>query len=492
MTSRPLLRSDSPIPDKHHCEGFGIVEPMRCSPTKPPPHAGIECLAPRPLRFSRRTSAARAGRSRLPAWSSPFFAHGRASCARLAALHQRQEEGMNQTTSDAGMAKAQGRCSRSLVAALVTLATGAAAADMSMLDDGNTRATSTVIAFGVRTEASLETRDDVDVFRIELQGRAAVAVQSGGTTDTMAVLSDSEGGTIAANDDASATSLNFRIVETLEGGVYYLTVRGSGGATGAYRVLARIQRGGDDHGDTVGASTRITAMETAGSLRPAGDIDAFRIDVNAETAIVLRTKGPTDTVGRLQDSAGNVLAEADTGGDRGNFVIDTNLMPGIYYLMVSAKDGATGGYSVEAEYDGHLVCANPPVRVPDSGAAEMPGDGTDSGSSGEDDEVVAEPVYERFPPIEVGIGTITLAFQTTTGCEPVNELNLLSTIYTVLRAVWQRRADESDDWSDIDGTETTLELCAYSPTEPGQYRLIADVEENGTLKHYASNILTVE
>ncbi|MDE0692114.1 MAG: pre-peptidase C-terminal domain-containing protein [Gammaproteobacteria bacterium] len=400
---------------------------------------------------------------------------------------------MNQTTFDAGMVKAPRRPSiGGLFAAVVALATGTAGADMAMPDDGNTRATSTVIAFGIRTEASLEHRDDVDVFRIELQGRAEIAVQSGGTTDIMAVLSDSEGETIAANDDASATSLNFRIVETLDGGVYYLTVSGSGGATGPYRVLARIQRGGDDHGDTVGASTRITAMETAGSLRPAGDIDAFRIDVNAETAIVLRTKGPTDTVGRLQDSAGNVLAEADTGGDRGNFVIDTTLTPGIYYLMVSAKDGETGGYSVEAEFDGHVVCANPAVRVPDSGAAEMPGDGDDSGSSGEDDEEVDEPVYERFPPIEVGIGTITLAFQTTTGCEPVDELNLLGIVYTVLRSVWQRRADESDDWTDIDGTETTLELCAYSPTESGQYRLIADVEENGELKHYASNILTVE
>lgn len=402
---------------------------------------------------------------------------------------------MNQTPSDAGMAKAWGcRSIGSLFAALAALVTGSATADLSMPDDGNTRATSTVIAFGVRSEASLETRDDVDVFRIELQGRAEIAVQSGGTTDTMAALSDSEGGTIATNDDASGTNLNFRIVETLEGGVYYLTVSGANGDTGPYRVLARIQRGGDDHGDTIGASTRITALETAGSLRPEGDVDAFRIDVGVETGAVLRTKGPTDTVGQLQDSAGNVVAEADTGGDRGNFVIDTTLMPGIYYLMVSAKPGETGGYSVEAEFDGYVVCANPTVRVPDSGAAETPGNGVDSGdsgSSGDDDEVV-EPVYERFPPIEVGIGTITLALQTTTGCEPVNELNLLGTIYTVLRSVWQRRADPADDWSDIDGTERTLELCAYSPTESGQYRLIADVEENGELKHYASNILTVE
>ena len=403
---------------------------------------------------------------------------------------------MNQKTFDAGMAKARGRRSiGSLFAALAALATGSVAADMSMPDDGNTRATSTVITFGVRSEASLETRDDVDVFRIELQGRAEIAVQSGGTTDTMAALSDSEGGTIATNDDASGTNLNFRIVETLEGGVYYLTVSGANGATGPYRILARIQRGGDDHGDTIGASTRITALETAGSLRPEGDIDAFRIDIGMETGALLRTKGPTDTVGQLQDSAGNVLAEADTGGDRGNFVIDTTLMPGIYYLMVSAKAGETGGYSVEAEFDGYVVCANPPVRVPDSGAAETPENGADSGdsgSSGADDDDTVEPVYERFAPIVVESGRITLGLESTTACVEVNGLNLLGITYTVLRSVWQRRANDSENWSDIDDTERELELCAYTPTESGEYRLIGDVEVNGVLNHYASNILTVE
>ena len=400
---------------------------------------------------------------------------------------------MNQTTSDAGTARAPSpRCIGTLFAALVALAGDSVTAEMQMTDDGNTRATSTVLAFGVRSEASLETRNDVDVFRIELQGEAEIAVQSGGSTDTVAVLSDSEGRMIATNDDASGTSFNFRIVETLAGGVYYLTVSGSNGATGPYRVLARIQRGGDDHGDTIGASTRITAIETAGSLRPEGDIDAFRIDVGVETRAVLRTKGPTDTMGQLQDSRGNVLAEADTGGDRGNFIIDTTLAPGIYYLMVSAKDGETGGYSVEAEFDGSVVCANPPVRVPDSGAAEVPADSGDSGSSDDDAAGAAEPVYQRFVPIVVESGRITLGFESTTACVEVNELNLLGITYTVLRSAWQDRASESEDWSSIDETETKLELCAYAPTESGQYRLIGDVEENGELKHYASNILTVE
>ena len=385
------------------------------------------------------------------------------------------------------------RCIRALFSALVALATGAAVADMPMPDDGNTRATSTVISFGVRSEASLDTNDDVDVFRIELQGQAEIAVQSGGNTDTVAALSDSEGRLIATNDDSSGTNLNFRIVETLDGGVYYLTVTGSNGSIGPYRVLARIQRAGDDHGDTIGASTRITAAEVAGSLRPAGDIDAFRIDVDVETGAILRTKGPTDTVGVLLDSGINVVAEADTGGDRGNFRLDTTLTPGIYYLMVSGANGATGGYSVETEFDAFVVCANPDVRVPDSGTEpEVPTDGDDGDSTDGNDDDPVEVVYERFEALVVDVGTFSFVNIPYTTCLPIDGLTLLGTTYTVLRSVWQMRADESDDWTDVPNTEVVGQLCPYAPTEPGQYRLIGDVEVNGVLNHYASNILTVE
>lgn len=385
------------------------------------------------------------------------------------------------------------RRTRTLLGAVAALAASAVAADTPMPDDGNTQATATVIAFGVRSEASLDANDDVDVFRIELQGRAEIAVQSGGDTDTEAVLSDSEGEMIATNDDRSATNLNFLIVETLGGGVYYLTVTGADGAVGEYRVLARIERAGDDHGDTVGASTRITAAEVAGSLRPAGDIDAFRIDVGVETGATLRTKGPTDTVGRLLDSSLNMVVEADTGGDRGNFVIDTTLTPGIYYLMVSGANDDTGGYSVEVEFDGYVVCANPAVRVPDSGIPEVPdtgGDGDSMDDSGGDDEV--EVVYERFEALVVDVGSFSFAGIPYTICLPIVDLTLLGTTYNVLRSVWQMRADEADDWIDVAGTEATGQLCPYTPTDPGQYRLVGDVEVNGVLNHYSSNILTVE
>ena len=248
-----------------------------------------------------------------------------------------------------------------LAMGLILLAAPLAAANPAT-DHGNTPGTSTVLHFGVRAQANLDANDDADVFRVELQGRAVVEFRSGGSTDTKAVLSDSEGVTLASDDDGGTDS-NFRILHTLEGGVYYLWVNGSDGATGNYQVLARIQRDGDDHGNTIGASTRVTGSEVAGSIRPADDVDAFRFDVPVETGVLLSTRGPTDTLGELRDSSGKVLQSADSGRDRGNFLISAQLTPGIYYLMVSARDA--GGYTVNVQFDAAVACDIPPIRVPD-------------------------------------------------------------------------------------------------------------------------------
>ena len=231
---------------------------------------------------------------------------------------------------------------RNLPLALLTFVCATASAD-----DGATPASSTALSFGLRAHASLDGLGDMDVFRIDLEGRADIRVQSGGSSDPVATLSDSAG-TVIAEDDDSGSALNFRFQETLDGGVYYLTVTGKG-ATGKYQVLARIERAGDDHGDTIAASTRMTTGEIAGSVRPASDVDAFRIDVPLQTGARLFSLGPTDTLGELRDSNGRLVQSADGGGDRQNFHIDATLDAGIYYLLVSAR--SAGGYTIVAEFD---------------------------------------------------------------------------------------------------------------------------------------------
>ena len=64
--------------------------------------------------------------------------------------------------------------------------------------------------------------------------------------------------------------------------------------------------------------------------------------------------------------------------------------------------------------------------------------------------------------------------------------------YTIHNSKWQRRTNASSGWVDIPGTERTGQVCSYSPTEPGQYRGVAELSIGGTRNKYSSkNTLTV-
>ena len=214
-------------------------------------------------------------------------------------------------------------------------------------DHGDARLDSTRIEhYGVSEIAHLESVGDIDVFRLDLQGRAEIEMRSSGALDTQGTLYDSEGEVLAEDDD-SGTDLNFRIVRTLDGGVYYVAVA-SNADTGDYKMTARIRRAGDDHGDTSGASTFLPLdISTTGRVAPADDTDVFRIEVPEATGLRIRSGGPTDTVAELRDSTDAVLVMQDDGGDRGNFRIERHVASGTYYVHVTAM--AVGSFTILAE-----------------------------------------------------------------------------------------------------------------------------------------------
>lgn len=233
-------------------------------------------------------------------------------------------------------------------------------------DIGDTPEAATRLQYDTAAYAMLETREDVDVFRLDLQGQADVEVLSTGDTDTVGRLLAADD-TVVAEDDDSGRGFNFRLRETLEGGVYYVEV-GSSFESGDYGVLARIRKTGDDHGDTARASSALPLnLRLAGSISPAEDVDVWRIDVPVETTLHAYTDGPADTSGRLSDATGNRIASAVTGGSGGNFRIDTAVEAGIYYLEVSADD--VGAYGVRAEVADDGSC---PATPPDGGGGGTP------------------------------------------------------------------------------------------------------------------------
>ena len=107
-------------------------------------------------------------------------------------------------------------------------------------------------------------------------------------------------------------------------------------------------------------------------------------------------------------------------------------------------------------------------------------------------ESPAEGGYVRLAALEVSAGRVTLGPLSSTGCIAIEDLTVNDILYDVDISKWQKRADASAPWADIADTDETGEICAYTPTETGQYRLAVDMEIDGEAGKYASNVLVHE
>ena len=201
-------------------------------------------------------------------------------------------------------------------------------------DHGDTLLTSTPIEYNERVAGTIDSATDVDVFRIDLHSQATLDMRSGGKLDTVGTLYDGSGARIATDDDSGA-GMNFRLRETLDGGVHYLAVQ-SAVDTGDYRVIVRIERA-DDHGDSSATSTLLPPdLSLVGTIGAGEDVDVFRIDVDTPSHLTVATGGPADTTGELRDSSDRLLVTANDGGSRANFRIERNVNAGPHYLHVTA------------------------------------------------------------------------------------------------------------------------------------------------------------
>lgn len=246
-------------------------------------------------------------------------------------------------------------------------------------DHGSTAESSTLMPVGPPLPGTIGSVDDVDVFRIDLQGSATLEVRTSGRTDVRGELLDGTGARIAADDDSGPGGRNFLVRADLEAGVYYVAVTGE---TGDYAVMARL---GDapDHGATEATSTLLTLYAEAdldrvspsallaapGRIAPTrDDVDVFRLDVPEDgMAVTVRSAGATDVFARLLDSSLDQVASDDSDG---NFRIEKRLDKGIYYLAVAATE--TGTYRVLAWGESPCPCATAPPttggELPTTGA----------------------------------------------------------------------------------------------------------------------------
>ena len=97
--------------------------------------------------------------------------------------------------------------------------------------------------------------------------------------------------------------------------------------------------------------------------------------------------------------------------------------------------------------------------------------------------------YTPLPGLRVSDGRVQFLFFQAGGCINLNS-TINGVVYTTHTSKWQRK--DGATWVDVPGTERAG-LCAYSPTSPGEYRLVAEISIGGQRGFYSSeNTLIVE
>lgn len=97
--------------------------------------------------------------------------------------------------------------------------------------------------------------------------------------------------------------------------------------------------------------------------------------------------------------------------------------------------------------------------------------------------------HTRLDLIEVADGSLTFGATEESDCIDVSDLVIDDVRYTVRESKWQWRRNGDWNWTDLPDTMVSGQLCPYTPDQPGQYRLVAEMEIDGQTKWHASNIV---
>ena len=197
---------------------------------------------------------------------------------------------------------------------------------------------------------------DVDLFKLVLGAETDIVVYTTGEVDTIGTLLDADGDEIDGNDDTefSEGDFNFFFPRTLEPGVYYIEVTGYvgrfGESTGPYKLhVDRVT----DQSDSRGGAERVNPGSSAmGFISGGKDEDYFFVSLARVGQVRVYTVGPTDTVGKLENSSGTTLESNDDGRlspGHNSFLIERNLAAGNYYISVTGWEDETGPYRLVVE-----------------------------------------------------------------------------------------------------------------------------------------------
>ena len=217
-------------------------------------------------------------------------------------------------------------------------------------DQGRVIGDASGLTIGVAVDGIIGPAGDIDLFKIDLSTKtraADIVMYTSGDVDTLGVFFDYRGVWLQANDDSplSGGRTDFFIGRTLDPGVYYMAVLGYGEGEGPYRLY--VEEAADQSGSRSGAATVAIDDSAYGFIGPGDEEDYFRLTVATATDVWIYAVGDTDTMGRLLDSHGNLLAYNDDSvfsAGRTSFFMAKNLSVGTYHISLSGFDTKTGPY----------------------------------------------------------------------------------------------------------------------------------------------------
>ena len=107
-------------------------------------------------------------------------------------------------------------------------------------------------------------------------------------------------------------------------------------------------------------------------------------------------------------------------------------------------------------------------------------------------EAGAEDGYVRLGTLKVSVGQVALGPPSSGDCITIQNFSVNDIHYDVDASKWQTRPNAERMWRDIEDTETRGEVCAYTPTESGQYRMVVEMDIDGEAGQYGSNVIDYE
>ena len=199
--------------------------------------------------------------------------------------------------------------------------------------------------------------DDSDYFKFTLAAETDVMRRTGrSAVDTLGELFDSDGNSLAENDDGFLLEepRRFLIRRKLAAGDYYVKV--SSTRTGLYSLQVSAVT---DPGSTIADAALLGFDEIgAGRMDSAADADYFKIVLAEATYIFARAASNTvDIDGAVLDDMGepvttNLFEQAFEADGPMGFVLSDRLDAGTHYIKVTRSGGdSTGGYVIRMVKD---------------------------------------------------------------------------------------------------------------------------------------------